>query len=74
MSEILKILERYGVTPVNAGGKKFDPNYHQAVSTQPSDDVEENIVLEEYQKGYLIHDRLLRPAMVVVSAAGQKAE
>lgn len=70
LDEILKILERFGVTPIKAAGAKFDPNYHQAVSTRKTDEVEENIVLEEYQKGYLIHDRLLRPAMVVVSACG----
>ncbi len=70
LDEILKVLERFGVKPIKAAGEKFDPNFHQAVSTRKEDEVEENIVLEEYQKGYLIHDRLLRPAMVVVSASG----
>lgn len=73
LGEVLKILERYGVTPIKSAGEKFDPNFHQAVSTQPVEDMESNIVLEEYQKGYLIHDRLLRPAMVVVSAAAKPA-
>ncbi len=71
LNEILKILERFSVTPIKALGEKFDPNYHQAVSTRQEKDAEDNIVLEEYQKGYMIHDRLLRPAMVVVSAAKQ---
>ena len=69
LDEILKVLERFNVTPIKAVGEKFNPEYHQAVSTRKAEEVEENIVLEEYQKGYLIHDRLLRPAMVVVSAA-----
>jgi molecular chaperone GrpE len=69
LDEILKVLDRFGVKPIKAAGEKFDPNFHQAVSTRKADDMEDNIVLEEYQKGYLIHDRLLRPAMVVVSAS-----
>ncbi|MEW6079546.1 MAG: nucleotide exchange factor GrpE [Thermodesulfobacteriota bacterium] len=69
LDEILKVLDRFGVKPIKAAGEKFDPNFHQAVSTRKADDVEGNVVLEEYQKGYLIHDRLLRPAMVVVSAS-----
>lgn len=74
LDEILKILKRYSVTPIESKGNKFDPNFHQAVCTQPVEDAESNIVLEEYQKGYLIHDRLLRPAMVVVSAAAQSGK
>ncbi|MFP4039803.1 MAG: nucleotide exchange factor GrpE [Desulfosudaceae bacterium] len=69
LAEIFKIFERFGITALEAKGEKFDPVYHQAVSTQPAEDVAENTVLEELQKGYLIHDRLLRPAMVVVSVA-----
>lgn len=72
LTEIFKILERFGVTPFDSKGEKFDPGFHQAVSTQPAEDVGANIVLEELQKGYLIHDRLLRPAMVVVSASAAK--
>ncbi len=69
LAEIFKIFERFGITALETKGEKFDPAYHQAVSTQPAEDVAENTVLEELQKGYLIHDRLLRPAMVVVSVA-----
>ena len=68
LDEILKILNRHGVTPIESAGEKFNPNFHQAVSTQQVEGKESNIVLEEYQKGYMMHDRLLRPAMVVVSA------
>ena len=58
---------RFGLKPIEAKGQKFDPNFHQAVSTQPTDDVEENTVVEEMRKGYTLNGRLLRPAMVIVS-------
>src|SRR5438309_4006373 len=60
-------LARFGLKPVEAKGKKFDPNFHQAVSTQATKDVEENTVIEEMRKGYTLNGRLLRPAMVSVS-------
>jgi molecular chaperone GrpE len=63
-------LSRFGLKPVEAKGKKFDPNFHQAVSTQPTKDVEENTVIEEMRKGYTLNGRLLRPAMVSVSSKG----
>jgi molecular chaperone GrpE len=58
---------RFGLKPIEAKGQKFDPNFHQAVSTQPADEVEENTVVEEMRKGYTLNGRLLRPAMVIVS-------
>ena len=60
-------LTRFGLKPIEAKGKKFDPNFHQAVSTQATNDVEENTVIEEMRKGYTLNGRLLRPAMVSVS-------
>ena len=69
LQEVMKILERHHVTPIEALGKAFDPVYHQAMSQEPSTDQPPNTVIKEFQKGYLIHDRLLRPAMVVVSKA-----
>jgi molecular chaperone GrpE len=60
-------LTRFGLKAIEAKGEKFDPNVHQAVSTQPTDEVEENTVVEEMRKGYLLHGRLLRPAMVTVA-------
>lgn len=72
LKEILKIAERYGVEPVKALGEPFDPNFHQAMMQEASDAHPENTVLKELQKGYLLHDRLLRPSMVVVSSAGSK--
>jgi molecular chaperone GrpE len=58
---------RFGLKPIEAKGQKFDPNFHQAVATQPADNVEENTVVEEMRKGYTLNGRLLRPAMVIVS-------
>ncbi len=65
--EILKIFGKFDVKPVDALGEPFDPGYHQAVMREESDDYPENTVLKELQKGYTMHDRLIRPAMVVVS-------
>lgn len=67
LTEILKILNKCHVTSVEALGKQFDPAFHEAVMQEESEDHPENTVVSEFQKGYLIHGRLLRPAMVVVS-------
>lgn len=67
-------LERYGVQKVDARGAAFDPNLHQAMQEVERTDVPTGTVVEVYQDGYLIRDRLLRPAMVVVSRGGPKRE
>jgi len=67
-------LARFGCTPFDAGGMAFDPNYHEAVMQEESGDHPENTVLRELQKGYTLHTRLLRPAMVVVSKASAGAK
>ena len=67
LKEILKIFEQFGVKPFESLGKTFDPAVHQAVMQGESDDHPEKTILNELEKGYMIHDRLLRPAMVVVS-------
>jgi molecular chaperone GrpE len=72
--EILKIFSKYGVTPVEAVGKPFDPAYHQAIMQEETDAHPENTVMTEMQKGYLLHDRLLRPSMVVVAKAASPAD
>lgn len=64
---LLDTLTRFGCTPVEAAGKPFDPNFHEAVSQEESTDHEPNTVLRELQKGYMLKERLLRPAMVLVS-------
>lgn len=67
LKEILKVFEQFGVKPFDAIGEMFDPNIHQAVAQEETDDYPENSVFKELQKGYMIHDRLLRPAMVIVA-------
>jgi molecular chaperone GrpE len=72
LNEILRVFEKFNVTPIEAQGKTFDPAYHEAVMREETDDYPENTVISEFQKGYLIHDRLLRPAMVVVAVPKTK--
>ncbi|WP_331344038.1 nucleotide exchange factor GrpE [Cellvibrio sp. UBA7661] len=62
-------LARHQVIAVDPVGEPFDPNLHQAVSAVPNPDVEPNTVINCFQKGYTLHGRLVRPAMVVVSKA-----
>ncbi len=66
-NEFLKVLEKAGVTRIEAAGKKFDPNLHEAFYQEEKEDLEPDTVLSEFQKGYLLNDRLVRPARVVVS-------
>lgn len=63
----LQTLEKNGIQAINPMGEKFNPEHHQAMTLQENGDVEPNTVLAVMQKGYLLNDRLIRPAMVVVS-------
>jgi molecular chaperone GrpE len=72
LKEILKIFEQFGVKRFESIGNTFDPNLHQAVMQEETDNFPENTVSKELQKGFMIHDRLLRPAMVVVSKKPEK--
>jgi len=67
INEFLKVLERAGVARIDALGKKFDPNFHEAFLQEEKDGVEPDTVVLEMQKGYMLNGRLLRPSMVVVS-------
>ena len=60
-------LEGKGVSRIDAVGKAFDPNIHEAVMQVTSEEHPENVVVEEFQKGYMLHDRVIRPSMVAVS-------
>jgi len=71
---LLKIFEKFSVKLIEAVGKPFDPNFHQAMMQEASDQYPENTIIREFQKGYLLHDRLLRPSMVVVSKGPEKTE
>jgi molecular chaperone GrpE len=71
--EMLKTLERYGVKPIDPQGQKFDPNLHQAMFEVPNPDVPNGTVVQVVQSGYVIGDRVLRPALVGVAKGGPKA-
>jgi molecular chaperone GrpE len=65
--QFLEALGKFGVSPVNALGETFDPNFHEAMMQVDTDDSPPNTVVTEITKGYLLNDRLVRPAMVGVS-------
>ncbi len=71
--EFLKILSRFGVTPVECLGLPFDPAYHHAVMEEEAPELADQTVTKELQRGYLYHTRLLRPAMVVVARSSKPA-
>jgi len=60
-------LARIGIEAVDPQGEKFDPQFHEALSTQPTDGVEPGVIVEVVQKGYRLDEQLIRPARVVVS-------
>ncbi|MDD8025816.1 MAG: nucleotide exchange factor GrpE [Acidobacteriota bacterium] len=64
--QMLDLLRKQGVTPIDVADAAFDPTFQQAIVTEASAEVEEPRVVEEMQRGYLLHDRLLRPALVKV--------
>jgi molecular chaperone GrpE len=68
--QFLAALAKHGLEPVEAVGKTFDPNFHQAIQRIESGDVTEEIVATEFMKGYALHGRLVRPAMVSVKVPG----
>lgn len=63
-------LEKFGVKILDPVGQPFDPNFHEAMMMQETLDAKPNTVLNVIQKGYVLHDRLIRPARVVVAKAG----
>ncbi|MFC1837269.1 nucleotide exchange factor GrpE [Thermodesulfobacteriota bacterium] len=64
---LMATLEKFGVKPIESVGESFDPNIHEAIAMEKTDDMEPNLVIREFQKGYFYKDRLLRPAKVIVS-------
>lgn len=69
MKLFLDVLARHNVTQVNPVGELFNPQFHEAMSTQVSTDVPPNTVLTVFQKGYVLNDRMIRPARVIVAKA-----
>ena len=68
------VMEKFGIQQINPRGEKFDPQRHEAMTMQPSTDVEPGAVLTVIQKGYLLNDRLIRPAKVVVVRAEETTQ
>ena len=71
--ELIKTLEKHGVRKIEPDGQKFDPNLHQAIFELPNPDVPNGTVVQTVQVGYVIGERVLRPALVGVSKGGPKA-
>ncbi len=67
LKELKKTLRKFGLSEIESGGKSFDPLIHHAMAQVERDDVEENTVVEEYRKGYMLNDKVIRAAMVAVS-------
>jgi len=67
LRQLRELLERHGVAPIEAIGHPFDPNLHDAVMRVEASDVEDNTVVEELQRGYMMDGRVIRPAMVKVA-------
>jgi molecular chaperone GrpE len=74
LKELRKTLEKFGLTEIEAEGKPFDPMVHHAMSQVEREDIEENIVVEDFRKGYMLKDKVLRPSLVAVSAKPKDSE
>ncbi|RUM92877.1 MAG: nucleotide exchange factor GrpE [Thermodesulfatator sp.] len=72
LSGYFKTLEKFGLKTFAAEGHRFDPNYHEALTVEETEDAEDNTVLKELLKGYTLHERVLRPALVVVAKKNKK--
>lgn len=68
LRQLESVFEKFNVNEIDPAGQKFDPHRHQAISTVESD-AEPNTVVQVLQKGYLLHDRVIRPALVIVAKA-----
>jgi molecular chaperone GrpE len=72
--ELASVFERHGIVRISAVGERLDPNRHQAMIELPSAEAEPGTVVQEMQAGYMIKDRLLRPALVAVAKAADEAQ
>lgn len=70
---LMSSLEKFAVSPLDSIGQPFDPNVHEALAMEASDEVAPNCVLREFEKGYMYKDRLIRPAKVVVAKKNETA-
>jgi len=67
LKELQRTLEKFGLSPIEANGKPFDPLVHHAMTQVARDDVDEKTVVEEFRRGYMFRDKVLRPSLVAVS-------
>ncbi len=74
LKELQRTLEKFGLTKIEAAGKKFDPSVHHAMVQVEREDMEEKMVAEELRAGYLYRDKVLRPSLVAVSTKPKKTE
>ena len=72
LKELQRTLEKFGLTKIDAKGKKFDPSIHHAMTQVEREDIEEKMVAEELRTGYIYRDKVLRPSLVAVSIKPQK--
>ena len=73
-NQLMSVFKRLGAVPFNSVGSTFDPERHEAVQTLPHAEIEEGGICQELQRGFTFHDRLLRPARVIVSAGAPTSE
>lgn len=71
LNMVKQMFEKFNIKMIDPANEKFNPELHQAMSAQPTDEVEPNTVIAVMQKGYLLNERLVRPAMVMVSKAAE---
>lgn len=71
---VSQLFEKFNIEAINPTNEKFDPELHQAMGMQPSDEFEPNTIISVMQKGYLLNGRLIRPAMVMVAKAAEEEE
>ena len=74
LRDLRKTLEKFGLTAIEADGKPFDPVVHHAMSQVERNDTEDNTVVEDFRRGYMLRDKVLRPALVAVSKKTVKSE
>lgn len=74
VDQMFQVLKKFGLEGIPAAGEKFDPELHHAISHEESPDAEPGTVIEEFQKGYLLKGRLVRPALVSVAKGGGDGE
>ncbi|RJQ38086.1 MAG: nucleotide exchange factor GrpE [Nitrospiraceae bacterium] len=67
LKEFLRVIDKFGLSPIEASGRMFDPSLHHAMLQIERDDIDENMVVEELRKGYMLREKVLRPSLVAVS-------